>query len=187
MLQVNLLPWRKLRLQRRSRYWLKMFICFPAVVTIAFMVLTALLIQERALLQLHLSALNASVQGLSRQQQDVSKAAAQVKTLKAQKEAAFQQLTRSRDYLQLLELIAAQIPAEVRLTEMTEHQEALTLKGEGRFYHDILSFRDVLAVSGLLGNVSLSDVQQQPGQMLSFVMKTQFQSARPMPDKGRAR
>lgn len=61
MLQVNLLPWRKIRLQRRSRYWLKMFISFPAIITMTFLTLTAFLVQERALRQLHLSALNTSV------------------------------------------------------------------------------------------------------------------------------
>lgn len=186
MLQVNLLPWRRLRLQRRSLYWLKIFVFFPAAMTIAFLMLTALLVQERALLQLHLSALNASVQVLSRQKQEVNAAAAQVKTLKAQEQAAFQQLKRSQDYLRLLELVAAQVPEDVRLTEITEHQEALTLKGEGRFYHDILSFRDVLATSGLLGKVSLSDVQQQPDQILSFVMKTQFQFIPPATAQGKA-
>jgi hypothetical protein len=112
--------------------------------------------------------------------------AEQVKALQAQRLAALKRLKRSQDYLQLLELVAAQIPADVRLTEMTEHQEALTFKGEGRFYHDILSFRDVLAASGLLDKVSLADVQQQPDQMLSFVMKTRFQSARPVPEQGKA-
>jgi pilus assembly protein HofN len=185
MLQVNLLPWRKLRLQRRSRYWLKMFICFPAIVAIAFLTLTAFLAQERAMLQLHFSALNASVQVLSRQLLDTNTAAEQVKTLKVQRQTALQQLKRSQDYLQLLELVAAQIPQDVRLTEMTEHQQVLTLKGEGHFYHDILSFRDVLAVSGLFGNVSLSDVQQQPDRMLSFLIKAQFLSASPAPEQGK--
>lgn len=188
MLQVNLLPWRRLRLQRRTRYWLRMFICFPAVVLIVFLTFAAFLAQERALLQLHLSALNTSVQVFSRQQRDVNTAAEQVKALQAQRLAALKRLKRSQDYLQLLELVAAQIPADVRLTEMTEHQEALTFKGEGRFYHDILSFRDVLAASGLLDKVSLADVRQQPDQMLSFVMKTRFQSARPVsePEQGKA-
>ena len=186
MLQVNLLPWRKLRLQRRSRYWLKMFICFPAIITMTFLTLTTFLVQERALRQLHLSALNTSVQVLSRQLLEVNAATERVKTLNAQRLAALQQLKRSQDYLQLLELVAAQIPQDVSLTEMTEHQQALTLKGEGHFYHDILSFRDVLAASGLFGNVSLSDVQQQPDRILSFVIKTQFRSASPAPEQGKA-
>ena len=92
----------------------------------------------------------------------------------AQRLISQQKAQRSRDYLQLLTLLAENMPEDLRLSELTEHQNHLTLKGEGRFYHDILAFRETLAASELLGDVSLADVRQQSGQALSFTLKMQL-------------
>lgn len=81
----------------------------------------------------------------------------------------------------MLILLAEKIPEEVRLNDLVELQNQLTLTGEGRFYHDILAFRDTLATSDLLRDVTLSDVRQQSGVMLSFVLKMQL---RQPPEQG---
>ncbi|MBU9842514.1 MULTISPECIES: PilN domain-containing protein [Rahnella] len=181
MLQVNLLPWRKLRRQKRMRCWLKIFVSFPVSVVVCAWLLAAFIAQERTLLQVKLSALNSGIQKIMLQQRRVEAASAQVKVLTEARLLSHQRVQRSRDYLQLLELLALKMPEELWLTELTEHQGMLTLKGEGRLYHDILALSDMLSAGDLLSKVSLSDVQQQPNQNLSFVMKTQFRAERPLP------
>lgn len=182
MLQINLLPWRQLRRQRRSRYWLWLFTCVPAVVFTGAVCLAVVMTQETTLLQRHLSALNSGVQQLSRQQIQVAATLSQVNVLRAERLLNRQRVEKSRYYLRLLGLLAAQIPGEVWLTELTEHQGLLTLKGEGHFYHDILAFSETLSTSGLLDEVSLSDVQQQPDLLLNFSVKAQLRLAKSLPE-----
>lgn len=177
MLQVNLVPWRKMRGQRLSRYWLRLFACALAVILSGALCLAAVVSAQTTLLQLYLSVLNTDVRQLSLQQRRVDTAFAQVNVLRAERLISHQRVQRSLDDLQLLALLATQIPEEVWLTDLTEHQALLTLKGGGRFYHDILTFSQILSASGLLDEVRLSDVQQQPGQILTFVMKARLRQA----------
>lgn len=181
MLQVNFMPWRKLRRQRLLRDWSRLFVCIPACIVCGVMCVSLFMIQERTLLQLHLSALNSSAQKLSLQQRRVTSALAQLKVITDKRIASEQRRQASLNDFQLLALLSAQIPAEVWLNELTEHQGQLTLKGKGRFYHDILAFSEALAVSPLLRDVHLSNVEQQPDHALSFVLKTRFQSLNPAP------
>ena len=178
MLQVNLLPWRKVHRQQRVRFWLTVSVCFPALLLVSLLGSAVFLAQQRTLLQQHLAALKHASQALSLQQRSVETASAQVKILLAQRLVSQQ---RSRDSLQMLILLAEKIPEEVRLNDLVELQNQLTLTGEGRFYHDILAFRDTLAASDLLRDVTLSDVRQQSGVMLSFVLKMQL---RQPPEQG---
>lgn len=184
MLQVNLLPWRKLRRQKRMRSWLKIFVSVPLSVVVCAWLLAAFIVQERTLLQVKLSALNSGIQKIMLQQRRVDVASAQVKVLAETRLLSHQRVLQSRDYLQLLELLALKMPEELWLTELTEHQGMLTLKGEGRLYHDILALSEILSAGELLSKVSLSAVQQQPNHNLSFVMKTQFRSERALPAPG---
>ena len=172
MLQVNLLPWRALRRQRRMRDWLRLFAVTPVLVITGTFLLVAFLMQERALRQLHLSALNSAAQTLVLRQQRVETAAVQLNALTEKRALSHQRLQRGRDDLQLLELLASRMPEDIWLNELTERQGMLTLKGEGRFYHQILALSDTLSASELLGHVRLSDVQQKPDGTLSFVMQT---------------
>lgn len=178
MLQVNLLPWRKVHRQQRVRFWLTVSVCFPVLLLVSLLGSAVFLAQQRTLLQQHLAALKHASQALSLQQRSVETASAQVKILLAQRLVSQQ---RSRDSLQMLILLAEKIPEEVRLNDLVELQNQLTLTGEGRFYHDILAFRDTLATSDLLRDVTLSDVRQQSGVMLSFVLKMQL---RQPPEQG---
>ncbi|MFU2315050.1 PilN domain-containing protein [Rahnella sp. PCH160] len=175
MLQVNFMPWRRLRRQRLLHCWLRGFVCIPAGIVCGVMCLSLFILQERTLLQVHLSALNSSTQTLSLQQRRVTSAQAQLKVITDKRIASQQHRQASLNDLQLLALLSAQIPAEVWLSELTEHQGQLTLKGKGRFYHDILAFSEALAASPLLRDVHLSNVEQQPDHTLSFVLKTRFQ------------
>ena len=181
MLQVNLLPWRKVHRQQRLRFWLTVSVCFPALLLVSLLGCAVFLAQQRTLLQQHLAALKLASQALSLQQKRVETASAQVKILLAQRLISQQRAQRSRNSLQILTLLAEKIPEEVRLNELVELQNQLTLNGEGRFYHDILAFRDTLAASDLLGDVTLNDVRQQSGVMLSFVLKMQL---RQPPEQG---
>jgi len=181
MLQVNLLPWRKVHRQQRVRFWLTVSVCFPALLLVSLLGSAVFLAQQRTLLQQHLAALKHASQALSLQQRSVETASAQVKILLAQRLVSQQRAQRSRDSLQMLILLAEKIPEEVRLNDLVELQNQLTLTGEGRFYHDILAFRDTLATSDLLREVTLSDIRQQSGVMLGFVLKMQL---RQPPEQG---
>ncbi|MBU9812299.1 PilN domain-containing protein [Rahnella sp. SL6] len=184
MLQVNLLPWRKLRRQKLMRFWLKIFISVPVSVVAGALLLATFLVQERALLQVKLSALHSDIQKITLRQRRVEAASEQVKVLAESRLLSHQRVQRSRDYLQLLVLLASEMPEELWLTELTEHQGMMTLKGEGRIYHDIVALSEMLSAGELLSKVSLSDVQQQPNNNLSFVMKTQFRPEKALPAPG---
>lgn len=173
MIQVNLLPWRRVCLQQKLRFWLRNCLCFAGLLLVSTLMCAVFLVQQRALLQQHFIALKQTSQSLSLQQRRVNTASAQVKVLMEQRLISQQQLQRSRDCLQLLILLAEKIPEDVRLSELVEQQNHLILTGEGRFYHDILTFRETLAASNLLRDVSLTDVTQQHGQALNFVLKMQ--------------
>ena len=174
MLQVNLLPWRRVQGQKRLRFWLNVTVLFPGLLLAGSWICAAFLAQHQTLLLQHVAALKLASQALSLQQRRVDAASAKVKEQMAQRLISQQKAQRSRDYLQLLTLLAENMPEELRLSELTEHQNHLTLKGEGRFYHDILAFRETLAASELLGGVSLADVRQQSGLALSFTLKMQL-------------
>lgn len=184
MLQVNFMPWRQLRRQRLLRYWLRFFVCVPVCVMCGVFGLSLFILQERTLLQMHLSALTSCAQKLSVQQRRVTLALAEHKVIAEKRAASQQRRQASLNDLQLLVLLSAQIPAEVWLSELTEHQGQLTLKGEGRFYHDILAFSEALTASPLLRDVHLSNVEQQPEHALSFVLTTRFQPQNAAPIDG---
>ena len=174
MLQVNLLPWRRVQGQKRLRFWLNVTVLFPGFLLAGSWICAAYLAQHQTLLLQHVAALKLASQALSLQQRRVDAASAKVKEQMAQRLISQQKAQRSRDYLQLLTLLAENMPGDLRLSELTEHQNHLTLKGEGRFYHDILAFGETLAASELLGDVSLADVRQQSGLALSFTLKMQL-------------
>jgi len=184
MLQVNLLPWRKLRRQKLMRFWLKIFISVPVSVVAGALLLATFLVQERALLQVKLSALHSDIQKITLRQRRVEAASEQVKVLAESRLLSHQRVQRSRDYLQLLVLLASEMPEELWLTELTEHQGMMTLKGEGRIYHDIVALSEMLSAGELLSKVSLSEVPQPPNNNLSFVMKTQFRPEKALPAPG---
>ncbi|MFO6298371.1 PilN domain-containing protein [Rahnella selenatireducens] len=181
MLQVNFMPWRTLRRQRLLRYWLRLFVSVPVCVICGVFCLSLFMLQERALLQVHLSALASCVQKLSLQQRRVTSALAEHKVIAEKRAASQQRRQASLNDLQLMVLLSVQIPAEVWLSELTEHQGQLTLKGGGRFYHDILAFSERLSASPLLRDVHLSNVEQQPDHALSFVLTTRFQPKNAVP------
>ena len=158
------------------RFWLTLFVTLPLSAVVCAGFLATFIVQERAVLLVKRSALNSGIQKIMLKQRRVETASAQMKALTDTRLSNRQRVQRSRDFLRLLQLLALQMPEELWLTELTEHQGALTLKGEGRFYHDILALSETLSADAMLGKVSLSNVQQQPDQTLSFVMKTQFRS-----------
>lgn len=178
MLQVNLLPWRRVRRQRRMRFWLSISVCLPAVLLASGLIGAVFITQELTLLRQHFSALTLSAQTFSLQQQRVDNASQQVKVLMEKRLISQQNAQLSRDYLQMLALLAEKIPQDVWLSELVEHQHQLTLTGEGRFYSDILTLRETLATSDFFSDVSLSDVRQQSNQALSFALKMQLRALR---------
>ncbi|WP_114193030.1 PilN domain-containing protein [Edaphovirga cremea] len=174
MLQVNLLPWREKRQQKRQRYWL---LCGALALLFSLLLLSSLgfylhRVQlkygaERDRWQRHAHALAVETErrklAMEKRQQ-----------LEQRIEQQHQWALRSGRYLQLLQQLAWRVPAKAWLTGLEEHEKGLLFTGQSEEYAAIVTLTHSLSRYVDLMNVSLSEVHQQPDRTLRFMVNANW-------------
>lgn len=174
MLQVNLLPWRERRRQKRQRYWL---LCGVLALLFSLLLLSSLgfylhRVQlkygaERDQWQRHAHALAVETE---RRKLAMEKRQQLEQYIEQQRQWAL----RSGRYLQLLQQLAWRVPAKAWLTGLEEHEKGLLFTGQSEEYAAIVTLTHSLGRYVDLMNVSLAEVHQQPDRTLRFMVNANW-------------
>lgn len=163
MLLINLLPWRKIRLHRQARLWLRL-LWLQIGVMLCLIAASDLLWQhwqQRA--QDALNAVRIQQQQLTALHQQTQRVQEMLHRYQEQERAEAAIRHDNRRTLHLLDRLAGLMPARLWLTEIADRGSHLLLSGVSESYHDIIALQDALLRHAAVERVQLRHTSREPG------------------------
>lgn len=175
MYQVNFLPWRQRREQRRGYFWLGVLSLQLAALLLALFLVAGQLHHQQTQRQAGLAVLGEELAALTMQarQQQQDRAQQARHNVFAQRQARNAQ--HNQRYWQLLQQLSTAVPPSLWLTALdSDPVNGLRLRGLSRYPEAVTQFERRLTGVSMLHRQRLAEVAQRDDGLFSFTLAAQW-------------